>query len=348
MPARDIIVVAASAGGVEALQSLARTLPSDFPASIFVTLHFPQHGFSVLPRILSRAGAIPAVHAADGESIVGGRIYVAPPDNHLLLTPTRLRLVRGPKENGNRPAADPMFRSAAVAFGPRVIGVVLTGNLDDGTAGLAAVKRGGGLALVEDPETALFPSMPRSALDNVRVDRVAPIRHVARVLLEMIDEPIPVDVLVSRRDLEETALAAGNLEAMSHAEARHPGTVSSFSCPDCGGVLWELHDDRFVRYRCRVGHAWTGATLLGEQQRKLEEALWVALRSLEESASLARQIAARQRSRGADTLASRFEAQAESVETRAGVVRAVLESASEGERTTLAGEDAGAVRDSAD
>jgi two-component system, chemotaxis family, protein-glutamate methylesterase/glutaminase len=326
MPERDIIVVAASAGGVETLQTLVHGLPGNFPGSMFITLHFPPHGYSVLPKILSRAGPVPAVHASDGESIVPGRIYIAPPDYHLLFSGSGVRLVRGPNENGHRPAADPMFRSAALTFGPRVIGVVLTGNLDDGTAGLAAVKRHGGLAVVEDPESALFPSMPRSALEHVKIDRVVTARHMAKVLAELMGELISDrGIAPAESDVMENELAAGHLRAITHAEEQHPGTVSSFSCPDCGGVLWELRDGQFVRFRCRVGHAWTGDALFDEQHRTLDEALWVALRSLEESAALARQIAARQRSRGMEALAARFEAQAAATEARAGVVRTVLE-----------------------
>jgi two-component system chemotaxis response regulator CheB len=310
---------------------------------MFVTLHFPEHGYSVLPRILSRAGVLQAVHAADGDAIVHGRIYIAPPDYHLMFAPTHLRLVRGPKENGNRPAADPMFRSAAVTFGERVIGVVLSGSLDDGTAGLTSIKRHGGLAIVEDPESALFPSMPRSALEHVQVDRVVPVRQLAKVLEELMAEPIaePISgpaISPAQRDIVENELASGNLRAMTHAEEQHPGVVSSFSCPDCGGVLWELRDGEFVRFRCRVGHAWTGDALFEEQRRVLDEALWTALRSLEESASLARQIAARQRSRGSDSLAMRFEAQAAATESRAEVIRNVL--ATSTDRAAAAEDDA--------
>src|SRR4051812_1938420 len=188
MPDRDIIVLGASAGGVEALQAFAKSIPAGFAGSIFVTLHFPEHGTSVLPRILSRHSAIPAVHASDGETIVAGRIYVAPPDYHLLLGKQHVHIMRGPKENGHRPAVDPMFRSAAVAFGPRVIGVILTGNLDDGTAGMAAVKRHGGLAVIQDPEEALFPSMPQSVREHMQVDRVVSVRHLAKVLGELMQE----------------------------------------------------------------------------------------------------------------------------------------------------------------
>src|SRR5262245_4337312 len=236
---RDILVIGTSAGGVEALQTIVKTLPPKLPAAVFVTLHFPEHGTSVLPRILSRAGPLPAMHASDKDPIVHGRIYIAPPDHHLLLTTRGIRIVRGPKDNGNRPAIDPMFRSAAVAFGPRVIGVVLTGNLDDGTAGLRSIKRRGGLAVVQDPEEALFASMPNSAIENVEVDRVVRLSHFGRMLQELIQEPIPdLEPPVSQGDAMENEYAAGDLDAMDQPE-KHPGTVSPYSCPDCGGVLWE-------------------------------------------------------------------------------------------------------------
>ncbi len=319
---RDIIVIGGSAGGVEALETIARTLPASFDGSIFATLHFPEHGTSLLPAILSRVSAVPASHATDGEAIMPGRIYVASPDYHLLLTQDRIRLVRGPRENGSRPAVDVLFRSAALAFGRRVIGVVLTGNLDDGTAGLAAIKRRGGIAVVQDPDSALFPSMPRSALDNVAVDRVVSIQQLTQVLIElMVELPPDNEIPPTERDIMENELAAGNVRAMDHAEEQHPGVPSAFSCPDCGGVLWELHDGEFTRFRCRVGHAWTANALYGEQARKLDEALWTALRALEESAALSRRMAARHRARGSDGLAARFEAQADQATSRAGVIR---------------------------
>ena len=321
---RDIIVIGTSAGGVEALQAVARSLPPKFPAAVFVTLHFPEHGTSSLPRILARAGALAAVHAADGDSIVHGRIYIAPPDHHLLLTTRGIRVVRGPKDNGNRPAVDPMFRSAAVAFGPRVIGVILSGNLDDGTAGLAAIKRRGGLAVVQDPEEALFPSMPRSALENVAVDRVIHVNHFARTLQELMAEPLPdLEPPISHGDAMENDYAAGDLNAIEHPE-QHPGNVSPYSCPDCGGVLWEVKDGEFTRYRCRVGHGWTGDALLAQQSETLDDALWTALRALEENAALSRQIAARHRARGAERLAQRLDGQAEAAQARADVIRNAL------------------------
>lgn len=324
MSNHDIIVIGASAGGVEALQHLVRALPANFPAALFVVVHFPEHGTSVLPRILGRAGVLPAVHAEDGEAIVPGRIYVARPDSHMMLAPDGIRLRRGPRENGNRPAIDPLFRSAAVAFGGRVIGVVLTGNLDDGTSGLAAIKRRGGLALVQDPEEAIFPSMPRSAIANVAIDRVLPVRQLAKALVELAALPAPVAPLpVTKNDFMENQLSAGDLDAIEHPE-NHPGHVSAYSCPDCGGVLWEIQDGEFTRFRCRVGHGWTGDALLAQQSDILDDALWTALRSLEESAALSRQLAGKHRTREAESLARRFDEQAEYLEQRAGVIRAAL------------------------
>lgn len=324
MASRDIIVVGASAGGVEALQALVRGLPARFPAAILAVLHFPEGSASVLPRILSRAGPLSAVHAVDGDRIVPGRIYIGPPDRHLLLTREAVRRGGGPTENGNRPAIDPLFRSAAMAFGPRVIGVVLTGSLDDGTSGLTAVKRYGGLAVVQDPDDARFPSMPRSAIKHVAVDRIVPLKELATMLLELTETPIPaIEFEVSKDDAVETDFSAGDLEPMQRPE-RHPGAPSTFGCPDCGGVLWELREGEFVRFRCRVGHAWTGDALLVEQDDRFDEAMWIALRTLEERAALSRQIARRHRNRGGDRLADRFEGQAESIEGRAAVVRAAL------------------------
>ncbi len=319
MVSRDIIVVGASAGGVEALQELVRTLPTKFEGSMFVTVHFPEDGTSVLPRILSRVGHLPAVHATDGAPIVPGRIYVAQPNFHLLLSQRGMRVIRGPRENGNRPAIDPMFRSAATAFGPRVIGIVLTGNLDDGTAGLLAIKRHGGLAIVQDPQDALFSSMPQSAIDHVQVDRVVPLRLLSSTLADLMEVPTH-EGAPNMRDKRENELSAGDLNAIEQPE-QHPGTVSPFSCPDCGGVLWELRDGAFVRFRCRVGHAWTSDALASKQSQVLDDALWTALRSLEENVSLSRQLAERNRERGLKRVADRFERHAVAMEARAEIIR---------------------------
>jgi two-component system chemotaxis response regulator CheB len=327
MRTRDIIVVGASAGGVEALCKFVSRLPEGFPASIFVVVHFPEHGTSTLPQILSRAGRLPAVHAADGDTVAPGRIYVAPPNFHLLFERGAVSLVRGPKENGNRPAADPMFRSAAVAFGDRVIGVVLSGNLDDGTAGLAAIKRLGGVTVVQDPLDAVFPSMPRSALEHVEIDRTVPIAELAGALQELMAQPLTADPVNAKgvvgADAQENAYSSVDLSTIKHFEG-HPGQVSPYGCPDCGGVLWEVHDGNFVRFRCRVGHAWTSDALLTAQSDQMDDALWTALRAPEESVALSDSLARRNRERGNTKLAERFAHTVEATEQRASTIRGVL------------------------
>lgn len=224
MSHRDMVVIGASAGGIEALQQLARALPAALPATVFITVHFPEQASSALPRILARAGALSASHAVDGEMIERARIYVAPPDSHLVLSPEGIRLGRGPREHGNRPAIDPMFRSAAIAFGRRVIGVVLTGTLDDGTSGLAEIKRYGGLAVVQDPADAEFSSMPQNAIDHVAVDRIVPIERLGRTLVDLVTEPLPDPPASFPRDLASSPYPDPDVLERNHtpgARVRH-------------------------------------------------------------------------------------------------------------------------------
>lgn len=329
-PVQDVIVLGASAGGVEALADLISLLPADLPAAIFVVLHIPPHGASVLPSILSRRGRLPARHLEDGEAVRRGQVYVAPPDHHLLLRQEAgqlfVRLTRGPAENGHRPAVDTLFRSAARAAGPRVAGVILTGTLDDGTAGLEAVKIRGGIALVQDPDEALFGSMPRSAIENVAVDYVQPLAALARTLTSLAKggagvagdtEGAPVSPLLTTED----DIAALDADALETPRAGRP---SGFSCPDCHGVLWEVQEGDLVRYRCRVGHAFSPESLLASQSEYLEEALWSALRALEESAALAERLQGRATDRGHELAATRFAEQAGDAHQRAATIRVVL------------------------
>ncbi len=325
IPGRDIIVIGASAGGVEALSQLVGQLPADLPASIFVVLHLPVHIPSLLPQILDRRGPLPVGHPADGESIRPERIYIAPPDFHLLLEPDRIRLIRGPRENGHRPAVDPMFRSAARSFGPRVVGVVLSGTLDDGTAGLAAIKQQGGLAIVQDPAEALYSGMPRSALESVAVDHILPVGGIAGLLDRLARQPVQVaseDEPVSQKIRKESEMAAFDMDAIEDVD--RPGRPSTFGCPDCGGTLWELQAGDLVRFRCRVGHAWTANGLLAEQSTGIETALWTALRALEERAVLCKRVADRMRASGLETSATRFQKQASDSRQRAAILRQVL------------------------
>jgi two-component system chemotaxis response regulator CheB len=326
MAARDIVVVGASAGGVEALMALASTLPADFPAALLVVLHIPPHASSVLPHLLGRAGALPAQHANDGELVRPGRWYVAPPDHHLLIRGGLVHLGRGPAESGHRPAIDPLFRSAASAYGGRVIGVVLSGSLDDGTAGLLAVKLGGGVAVVQDPTEAMYPSMPLSALESVDVDHVCTISQLAGLLSQLVREPAPTPESVVRTKLKDTAIEAAVAEdgqsAMDELESR--GVPSAFACPDCHGVLWEVREGDLVRFRCRVGHAYLPQALSIAQSEALEESLWIALRALRENSALSTRLAARARGRHMVQMAATYETRARDAAQRAAVVEEVL------------------------
>jgi two-component system chemotaxis response regulator CheB len=322
MPDHGIVVAGASAGGVEALADLAASLPSDLPAAVFVVLHLPATGTSALPEILRRHGPLPAAHVEDGEPIRPGRIYVAPPDHHVLLRSDHVHLSRGPRENGHRPAIDPLFRSAAREHATRVIGLVLSGALDDGTAGLLAIKSRGGIAVVQKPTDALYSGMPGSALEHVQVDHVVAAASMGKLLAGLIGDlpetppaPAPTDMRM------EVEMEGFSLEAI---EGNHPGRPSGFSCPDCNGVLWQIRDGGLERYRCRVGHAWSPESLLTQQSEALEAALWVALRSLEERAALASRLAEPARRRGHSITATRFEEQAAEAQQAARLVRNLL------------------------
>jgi two-component system chemotaxis response regulator CheB len=322
---RDIVVIGASAGGVQIIAELARKLPADLKAAVFVSIHVPANAPSGLPTILNREGPLLAVHAVDGEPIQTGRIYIAPPDRHLLIHPGTVRLGRGPRENGHRPAVDPLFRTAARAYGARVIGVILTGNLSDGTAGLIELKRAGGIAVVQEPTDAVFDGMPRSAIDSLPdIDYTVRSSDLADLLIELVAEAAPAPAK-SRRDISpaDPDLAEGGAGPLGTDE-REEGHPSVYGCPDCGGVLWEKVDGQLLRYRCRVGHAFTPESLLDAQTNGLETALWAALRALSEMEQQARGLADRMQSRGHARLAERFIAQAEDAAQRASVIRLVL------------------------
>jgi two-component system chemotaxis response regulator CheB len=275
---RDLVVVGASAGGVDALQALVAGLPPEFPAAVLVVLHVASSGTSVLPQILSRHGPLPAAFAADKEPLRRGRIFVAPSDHHMLVYDQTIHLTHGPRENGHRPAIDPLFRSAARAAGNRVIGVVLSGLLDDGAAGLQIVKDLGGAAVVQDPADAIFPSMPVAALEATAPDRVVPIRDMAEALCRLIEAPIEPQVRPGP-DLEREPLPDGQ--------------PSTLTCPECGGSLWQKDTGGTLRYVCHTGHAYSLESLVEEQGRSLETTLWSALRALQERADMQRRLARR-------------------------------------------------------
>jgi two-component system, chemotaxis family, protein-glutamate methylesterase/glutaminase len=321
---RDLVVVGASAGGVEALIRVVSELPSDFPAAMLVVLHVPADTPSNLPAILGRVGRLPAAHARDDEPIEPGRILVAPPDWHLLVQDGRVRLSSGPFENLNRPAVDVLFRSAAINRDGRTIGVVLSGALDDGAAGLRTIALAGGLAVVQDPGDALIPSMPRSALEAARVDHVLPADEIGRKLPELLGTPDGESAMDQRtkETLEhEVAISAMDRTGMPETP---PGSPSVFGCPDCGGVLWEVDHEHGLRFRCRVGHAYTAHSLLAAEDSGLEDALWAALRALEEQESLSRRMMDRHWGSGAERSRTRLKQRTDELRQRADVLRRFL------------------------
>jgi two-component system chemotaxis response regulator CheB len=323
---RDLIVIGASAGGVEALQRLIADLPADLPAAVCIVLHLSPEAPSLLPRILRRNSKLPVLHPIDGEPLVAGRVYVATPDHHLLVEDGHLMVTRGPRENRHRPAIDPLFRSAAMAHGSRVIGLILTGALNDGTAGLGAIKRRGGIALVQDPEEALFPGMPTSARRHVAVDHVLTLAAIAPMLTRLAHETPPQFVSDATDDLKvETRWMKGNSMEMERLNA--VGTPTSLTCPECHGPLWEVRDEALLRYRCRTGHAFTAESMLAEQAEALEGALWMALNTLEESALVADRLASDATKRQHGHVAARFTEKAHESRRRAESIRSVLLSA---------------------
>jgi two-component system chemotaxis response regulator CheB len=326
MTGHDIIVIGSSAGGVDALVKLVNQLPANLPASIFTVLHIPARSPSVLPDILSRSGPLPAIHPADREEITHGRIYIAPPDQHLLIEQGYIRIARGPRENRHRPAIDPTFRSAALAYGPRVVGVILTGALGDGTAGLLAIKQRGGIAVVQDPHDALYPSMPLSALANVQVDYMVPLALIGPLLMRLVAEQVEEKEVypLSSELKKEMVLAEMNPDISSISNSSRAGTPSVFSCPECGDVLWELQNGDLLHFRCRVGHAFSVESVLDAQSEQLEAALWMALKTLEEHASLSNRMAMSMRARGQEQLAKNFEEKKLQAEQSALVIQQIL------------------------
>jgi two-component system chemotaxis response regulator CheB len=322
MENRDVVVIGASAGGVEALRDLMGALPVDFPAAVLVVLHLPSTGTSGLPHILGRAGSLPVRQAGSGDALVPGTVLVAPPDYHLVVVDESVTLSRGPKENGHRPAIDVLFRTAATALGSRVIGVVLSGALDDGAAGIVAVKLRGGTALVQDPAEALHPSMPRAAMAATKVDYVLPVVELADRLSELVSLKAPADPPLSDLMLMEAAMA--DLDPVALNDPERPGEPSGWSCPDCHGSLFRIHEGGFVRFRCRIGHAWSPDGLVAQQSLELESALWIALRTLEEKASLTLDLARGAAERGHRLTSQQFERESEAARGSAVLVRDLI------------------------
>ena len=316
---RDIIVIGGSAGAIEALNEILPGLDKDLPAAVFVVIHSGQEGPRLLASIFQRSSALSVRYAKDREPIELGTVYLAPPDRHLIIKPGELRVVRGPKENNFRPAIDPMFRSAAYTYGPRVIGVLLSGLMDDGTYGMSQIKQQGGLVVIQSPEDAKQPDMPRSVMDRVGADHVVMSSEIAALLTELVRADLESS---GRPGDEQLDVSEGLVSAICIPGV--PPPTSPFICPDCGGALWEQRDGEMLRYRCHTGHGFTAATLFGRQTDELEHALWASVRLLEEQGELQRRMAERWQSRGNDQVGARFKSNAKDREQAADLIRTML------------------------
>lgn len=315
---RGVIAIGASAGGVDAIKQLAASLPPDLSYAVLVTLHMAASTPSVLAHIVDRSGPLPATQAVDGECLRPGHVYVAAPDRHLLVRDHRIVVSRGPTEDGHRPAINPLMRSVAVAYGPRAVGVLLSGVLDDGVLGLAAIRSRGGVTVVQDPDDALFPDMPRNAIAAQVVDYEVAAGASGRLLKALAERPGGEFTMVSDPAMEvENRIAMGSRYSGTF-DAETLGPPSGFTCPDCNGSLISVGD---TTYRCRVGHAWTPEALFRARDRETENALWIALRSLEEKAKLSRK---HESTVGPGALQQRYAEIARETERAVDVLRARL------------------------
>jgi two-component system chemotaxis response regulator CheB len=323
MAKRDIIVVGASAGGVETLISFVKTLPKELDVSIFVVIHLSPFSTSNLPQILSRAGALKAVEAKDGDKIQKGMIYIAKPDHHMLLEKgDKIAVSKGPKENRFRPSVDALFRSAALIYGPRVTGIVMSGLLDDGTSGMWNIKRSGGLAVVQDPNEALFPSMPENVMQYVDVDYILPVVEIGELLGRLTTEKATKRPDMTKEEMDllkmEVVIASrGNAFEIGILEK---GKLTTFACPECKGALVSITEGEMIRFRCHTGHAYTSSTLLAGITVQVEEKLWEAMQALESTAMLLRQISGHYTSLGYADSARQFKKKSNEIANRAKMI----------------------------
>lgn len=304
----NVVAVGASAGGVEALTRFVASLPPGLPYAVLIALHLPTRAPSVLARILDRSGPLPATEASDGAALEPGTIQVAVPDRHLLVHGYRVALAEGPTENGHRPAINSLFRSVAVSIGHRAVSVLLSGVLDDGTLGSAAIRARGGTTIAQFPDDALFPAMPHNAIEAGVIDYRVEADKAGPLLMELANRTFeePTTRGDARMNLENRIAMARRFSAKFDTEDL--GSPSGYTCPDCNGSLIALSDGN---YRCRVGHAWTPDALLRASDDEVENALWVAMRSLQEKAKLSHRMAEQV---GAGLLRDRYQAIADETE----------------------------------
>ena len=316
---RDIIVIGGSSGATAPLRSILGSLPADLPAAVFVVLHIPARSIGILRTVASAAGRLPVHPAEDNMPIVPGNIYLAVPDHHLILAKGRMKLGRGPRENMARPAIDPLFRSAAASYGPRVIGVILSGLLSDGSSGLEAVKRCGGVALVQDPADAIADEMPLSAMQATTIDLSVPSARLGDVLSELAREPAGPRVPIPPEIRLEVDIAAG--ERVDSEVVGRFAEPAALTCPSCGGVMSAVRAAKPLRFRCQVGHAMNADVLAKRQENAVDEALRVALRVIEERAELVTHMAEDARISGRRTVGEVYEERAAEYRRHAEIIR---------------------------
>lgn len=313
MGQRDIVVIGGSAGSLQVLQSILPALPWNFPAAVFVVLHTSEDSPGLLPEILNRYSKLPVLYAVHGTEILPSRVYIAPAgQRHMLLDRGKVRLEPGPRENRSRPSIDALFRSASYAYGNQVIGVVLTGNLDDGSAGMLAIKNRGGTAIVQDPDEALAPSMPASVIEATTVDYILPSEKIGDKLVEL----APTE-------------SAEKVRTISMGEGSMSATGQTYDCPECGGVLEEAKEGGMLRFRCRVGHLYSPESLLADQTEAVEKALWAAIRSMEEQAEFSDRLADVSRQKKRPRLQHRFAEKANASRENAHILRDLLQKTSD-------------------
>lgn len=324
-PNNKVIVIGASTGGINALKEIFSGLPADLPAAILVVLHIGANT-SLLPRVFAPHSKLPVLHAKDGAPIETGKIFVAPADYHLMIDGQHMRLVRSAKENHARPAIDPLFKSAALTFRRRVIGVILTGDLDDGTIGLQAVKTYGGTAIVQDPDEADVASMPLSASRYVSVDHCLRLAEIAPALARLAGQSSPEVESMNDNEairMENQFTLTGRVD---EKEMDAIGTRDTQTCPECGGTLWTIDGSNPPRFRCHTGHAYTAQSMVEEQKAFTEQAVWAAVRALHERHTLMKRLAAGARDHGFQSQAEEYEAGAASAAEHAEALRKMIAS----------------------
>ncbi len=319
MSNRDIVVIGGSSGATAPLKAILGALPADLPAAVFIVLHIPARSLGLLTTVASASSSLPVHPAADGMPIAKGNVYLAVPDHHLIVSEGRIRLGRGPRENMARPAIDPLFRSAAAVYGPRVIGVLLSGLMNDGVSGLDAIKRCGGLALVQDPAEAVADEMPRSAMTTVSIDMAMPSARIGDLLSDLVREPAGPGLPVPPDIKLEVAIAAGERVDSNVIGAFADPAV--LTCPSCGGALSAIRGSKPPRFRCQVGHAMTADVLAKEQEHAVDEALRVALRIIEERAELVERLSRDGRAAGRQAVAEMYEERAKEYRHYAETIR---------------------------